>query len=372
MRGSRPKRSCPRANSAPRSASYEALRLEGYSGGAGHCAPAHARASSVAVIRLPPPSFPRASAPGEAYQFDLEPRARRARRHRAGRKGGARAALSQPRVLPGGLPAREPGDGVRCARPCVRLPWRGTSARHLRQLEARGRCDLRRARAPLQPALPGDVQPLPHRADGLHAGGRVGEGPGREPSRQCARVGVHAEAALCGSGGAERALDRALSRSSPASAPTRSRPDRRIIEVWDEERTVLRAMPAPFDGYAEKTCRISATCLVNFERNRYSVECRYVGQVATVRAYAERIVVLCAGELIGEHARCFERRPHNLQPLALRSGAGAQARSAAQRRAVQGLEPACRHDATARAAGQAPGRGSAVRGDPLDGRALWA
>lgn len=82
--------------------------------------------------------------------------------------------------------------------------------------------------------------------------------------------------------------------------------DRRIIEVWDEERAVLRAMPAPFDGYAERNCRISATCLVHFERNRYSVECRYVGQVATVRAYAERIIVLCAGELIGEHARCFE------------------------------------------------------------------
>ena len=83
--------------------------------------------------------------------------------------------------------------------------------------------------------------------------------------------------------------------------------DRKVIEVWDEERTVLRAMPPPFDGYAEKSCRISATCLVHFERNRYSVECRYVGQVATVRAYAERIVELCGGQVIGEHARCFER-----------------------------------------------------------------
>jgi hypothetical protein len=32
-----------------------------------------------------------------------------------------------------------------------------------------------------------------------------------------------------------------------------------------------------------------------------------VGQVATVRAYAERIVVTCAGLLIAEHPRCFER-----------------------------------------------------------------
>ncbi len=74
-----------------------------------------------------------------------------------------------------------------------------------------------------------------------------------------------------------------------------SEPERKIAEVWDEERAALRATPIPFDGFAEKTGRISATSLVNFERNRYSVDCRFVGQVASVRAYAERIVVVCAG-----------------------------------------------------------------------------
>jgi len=83
--------------------------------------------------------------------------------------------------------------------------------------------------------------------------------------------------------------------------------ERAVAAVWDEERAVLRAMPVPFDGFAERSSRVSATCLVSFERNRYSVECRYVGQVATIRAYAERIVVVCAGEVIGEHPRCFDR-----------------------------------------------------------------
>lgn len=100
---------------------------------------------------------------------------------------------------------------------------------------------------------------------------------------------------------AARCLQLAAERAHP------EQPERRIVEVWEEERAVLRAMPAPFDGYAERSCRISATALVNFERNRYSVECRYVGQVATVRAYAQRIVVLCAGQIVGEHPRCFER-----------------------------------------------------------------
>ena len=66
-------------------------------------------------------------------------------------------------------------------------------------------------------------------------------------------------------------------------------------------------MPIPFDGYAEKSALVSTTCLVNFDRNRYSVESRYVRQVATVRAYAERIVVVCGGEVAGEHPRCFDR-----------------------------------------------------------------
>jgi hypothetical protein len=83
--------------------------------------------------------------------------------------------------------------------------------------------------------------------------------------------------------------------------------ERAVASVWDEERAVLRAMPVPFDGFAERSSRVSAACLVSFERNRYSVECRYVGQVATIRAYAERIVVVCASEVIGEHPRCFDR-----------------------------------------------------------------
>jgi transposase len=100
---------------------------------------------------------------------------------------------------------------------------------------------------------------------------------------------------------AARCMELARERNHPEQL------ERKIAEVWDEERAALRAMPLPFDGFAEKSCRISATCLVNFERNRYSVECRYVGRIATVRAYAERIVVIGAGQIIGEHPRCFER-----------------------------------------------------------------
>jgi transposase len=99
----------------------------------------------------------------------------------------------------------------------------------------------------------------------------------------------------------ERCMQLARERTHPEQT------ERKILEVWDEERMALRAMPAPFDGFAEDSARISSTCLVNFERNRYSVECHFVGQVATVRAYAERIVLFCEGQMIGEHPRCFAR-----------------------------------------------------------------
>jgi transposase len=125
---------------------------------------------------------------------------------------------------------------------------------------------------------------------------------------------------------AARCLQLARERNHP------DQPDRKIFDVWQEEHAQLRMTPAPFDGFAERSCRISSTCLVYFERNRYSVECRYVGRVATVRAYASRVVVLCDGVVIGEHGRCFERG-HTLynpwhyvealerKPGALRNGA---------------------------------------------------
>jgi transposase len=100
---------------------------------------------------------------------------------------------------------------------------------------------------------------------------------------------------------AARCLQLARERNHPEQT------SRKIIEVWEEERASLRTMPVPFDGFAEDTGRISTTCLVNFDRNRYSVECRYAGQVATVRAYAERVVLMRGEQMIGDHPRFFCR-----------------------------------------------------------------
>ncbi len=47
--------------------------------------------------------------------------------------------------------------------------------------------------------------------------------------------------------------------------------NRTIAEVYADEQAALMAVPPPFDGFIEHAKRISPTCLIVFERNRYSV-----------------------------------------------------------------------------------------------------
>ena len=63
----------------------------------------------------------------------------------------------------------------------------------------------------------------------------------------------------------------------------------------------------PFRGFHEITAAVSKTCLVSFDRNRYSVSAAAVGRPVQIRAYASRIVILQDGRVVGEHARVFGR-----------------------------------------------------------------
>lgn len=66
-------------------------------------------------------------------------------------------------------------------------------------------------------------------------------------------------------------------------------------------------VPVPFDAYQENTARVSLTSLVNFDRNRYSVQVTAVSKIVTIRAYADRISFIFNGQLIGLHRRQFGR-----------------------------------------------------------------
>lgn len=83
--------------------------------------------------------------------------------------------------------------------------------------------------------------------------------------------------------------------------------DRTISEVFEDERSALIPYRGPFDGFHEKTLGVQKNCLVQFDRNRYSVDARAVGRTVQLHAYAERIVIRLDGELVAEHLRSFAR-----------------------------------------------------------------
>ena len=81
-----------------------------------------------------------------------------------------------------------------------------------------------------------------------------------------------------------------------------------VADVWAQERALLMPLPRPFDGFVEHTKRVSPTCLVTFERVRYSVPASYANRPVSLRVYAERIVVAAEGQLLCEHRRLIDRR----------------------------------------------------------------
>jgi transposase len=84
-------------------------------------------------------------------------------------------------------------------------------------------------------------------------------------------------------------------------------PGMTIAEAHEHEVAHLMPMPAAFDGYVEHPARVSSTCLVTVQRNRYSVPCDLAGAQVSVRLYPERVVVVADGAVVAEHRRAVDR-----------------------------------------------------------------
>ena len=87
-------------------------------------------------------------------------------------------------------------------------------------------------------------------------------------------------------------------------------PQRTVAEVFEDERAALMAMPPPFDGFVELTKHVSPTCLIVFERNRYSVPAAFANRVISLRVYADRLVIVAEANVVAAHVRIFNR-DHN-------------------------------------------------------------
>jgi transposase len=99
--------------------------------------------------------------------------------------------------------------------------------------------------------------------------------------------------------------DRVIALAKETAHP--EQPERTVWQVYEEERRFLIPFAGRFAGYSERPARVTKTCLVHFDSNRYSVDCRMAGRVVQLRAYADRVVATHDGQSVAEHPRYFGR-----------------------------------------------------------------
>lgn len=80
-----------------------------------------------------------------------------------------------------------------------------------------------------------------------------------------------------------------------------------VADVLEQEQIYLMPMPTPFDGYVEVLARVSSTCLVSVQRNRYSVPCHLANHKVAIHLYPDRIEAYVENVRVACHARLFDR-----------------------------------------------------------------
>ena len=100
-------------------------------------------------------------------------------------------------------------------------------------------------------------------------------------------------------------------RCSKTSARVLSPTSVRSTIAWQAHRKAM----LPGGGFHAVPASVSKTCLVRFDKNRYSVDGRAVGRPVEIRAYAERVEFWQDGKIVGQHARAFGRDKAIYDPL---------------------------------------------------------
>lgn len=89
-----------------------------------------------------------------------------------------------------------------------------------------------------------------------------------------------------------------------------------IADIWEIEKPSLMPLPTAFDGFVERRARVSPTCLITFDRNRYSVPASFANRPVSLHIYPERLIVVlearlwrdvAEGHVICTHERIIER-----------------------------------------------------------------
>ena len=80
-----------------------------------------------------------------------------------------------------------------------------------------------------------------------------------------------------------------------------------IADVWEAEKAALMQLPTAFDGFVELSKRVSPTCLITFDRNRYSVPASFANRPVSLHIYPDRLVIVAEGHVICTHERVIDR-----------------------------------------------------------------
>jgi hypothetical protein len=247
---------------------------------------------------------PLSFAPGEAYQFDWSHEVVLINGTTVTVKVAHCPAEPQPDAVRAGLSARDPGDGVRRAQPCLRFLQGHLHAWHLRQHEDGGRDSVPRQGPPVQPPLPAGhylVEPVACTPASGWEKGQVENQVGVVRERFFTlrlRVASYDELNAW-------LLDRCVAYAKAHRHPELT--DLTVWQVFEAERSQLVPIRGPFDGFHATQAAVSKTCLVRFDNNKYSVTSRAVGRPVEIQAYADRLVIRQDGAIVGEHPRCFGR-----------------------------------------------------------------
>ena len=105
-----------------------------------------------------------------------------------------------------------------------------------------------------------------------------------------------------------------------------------VAEMLEQERGELMPMPTVFDGYVQRSAKVSSTGLVAVARNRYSVPCELAGQRVSTRLYPNRVEIATDEAIVASHERlanrghiCYDWQHYialiQRKPGALRNGA---------------------------------------------------
>jgi transposase len=82
---------------------------------------------------------------------------------------------------------------------------------------------------------------------------------------------------------------------------------RTLDDYWQAERDCLMDISAAFDGFVEYNKRVTSTCLITHEHNRYSVPASFANRPVSLRVYPDRLVIVAEANVVATHERVFTR-----------------------------------------------------------------